>query len=260
MDGMNIGSSGLWWVVAGAVAVGLLLLLGRAGSSNPHAGISNPRTGSGGAGRSEQTTKPEPSRRRSPLKPDQIYERNKNSVVAVRTDRGQGSGFVLSRQGLVATNAHVIDGARRVGVEIHPREKLYAAEVVATDAAHDLALLRVGAPRPLDPVELGRSKSVSPGDEVFAIGNPRNLNLTLSDGLVSAFRQTGEYGKAIQISAPISSGSSGGALFNVYGEVVGVTTSSVSEGQNLNFAVPVARLRSFARRNGSKLTRKDGAR
>ena len=249
---MNIGSSGLWWIVAGVVAVGMLLLLGRAGS--------DARRDRRAAGNGAQTTMPERSRPRSPLKADQIYDRNKSSVVTVRTDHGQGSGFVLSREGLVATNAHVIDEAQRVVVEVHPREKAYAAEVIASAPHHDLALLQVDAPRSLDPVELGRSASVSPGDEVFTLGNPRNLNLTLSDGLVSAIRQTDSYGKAIQISAPISSGSSGGALFNVYGEVVGVTTSSVSEGQNLNFAIPVARLRSFAKQNGSMLMRKDRVR
>ena len=114
-----------------------------------------------------------------------------------------------------------------------------------TDPSHDIALLKIDA-HGLPFVKLGNSNRMEIGERVVAIGNPLGLQNTVSDGLVSAWRE-GDGLKLMQVSVPLSNGSSGGPLFNLAGEVVGVTTASLAGGQNLNFAVPVNYVKSLLR-------------
>jgi S1-C subfamily serine protease len=147
-----------------------------------------------------------------------------------------GSGFFV-RTGVVATNVHVIRGpatgyAKLIGQEA----KLEIAGVVGLDSAHDLALLSVtGGKAPALPV--GDSGAVQVGDEVFAVGNPEGLEGTFSGGIVSGIRNVGS-DKLLQITAPISPGSSGGPVLTASGKVVGVAVATFRGGQNLNFAIP----------------------
>lgn len=153
----------------------------------------------------------------------------------------QGSGFVISSDGLLVTNYHVIENAAIIHVEIGDR--LFTDEEVTLIAAEeewDLALLKVES-RDLPKLNLGQgTDDVGLGEAVVAMGNPQGMKGTVSDGIVSAVgRDMGMAIELIQTSAPISKGSSGGPLLNMYGEVIGVNTMMLTTGQNLNFAVPV---------------------
>ncbi|MBN2378501.1 tetratricopeptide repeat protein [candidate division WOR-3 bacterium] len=151
---------------------------------------------------------------------------------------GLGSGFVVSSDGVVVTNYHVIDYADEATVTLTDGRSYDVKGVFAFDEARDIAVLEI-AGKNLPALELADSDSIEVGDQVVAIGNPQGLDNTVSDGIVSALRDLEEEGCFIQITAPISQGSSGGALLDMDGRVVGVTTASYYSGQNLNFAVPV---------------------
>lgn len=183
-----------------------------------------------------------------------LFEELAPSVVTVSVgDKdhilGGGTGFLIDRRGTIATNHHVIEGAKRVKVSFMKGTTFDEPELLTEDAAVDLALLRVdlkkpssGAPIDVKPLVLGDSDTVAVGQRALSIGNPLGLDHTLTDGLISA-RRVYEGRQWIQTSVPISPGNSGGPLFNFKGEVIGVTTASLSIGfglaQNLNLAVPV---------------------
>jgi S1-C subfamily serine protease len=160
---------------------------------------------------------------------------------------GQGSGFVLDRDGHVLTNYHVVAGANR-GIQVTLSNKhSYSARVVGTDKVHDLALLQINAPS-LQPVTLADSSQLSVGQKVFAIGNPFGLNGTMTRGIISAIRPIrGEEGAriedAIQTDAAINPGNSGGPLLNSHGEVIGINTMIASNGADqssgIGFAIPI---------------------
>ncbi len=161
------------------------------------------------------------------------------SIVLIQTDKAMGSGFVVSSEGEILTNSHVISGSGTISIKFIADNRVYSnVKVVKNNTIRDLALLKINDSGNFVPVVLGDSDQVSVGERVVAIGNPKGLENTVSDGLVSALRDMSGT-KLIQISAPISSGSSGGALFNMNGEVIGITSSSFDEGQNLNFAVAI---------------------
>ncbi|PYS97801.1 MAG: hypothetical protein DMF63_18625 [Acidobacteria bacterium] len=149
-----------------------------------------------------------------------------------------GSGFFV-RPDVVATNFHVIENASFGTVKIAGAAETYVIEgTIGIDATHDLALLKVGSPaQPVLP--LADINLIEVGEEIFAFGNPKRLEGTISPGIISgmSLREMGSE-NLIQISAPISPGSSGGPVVNRNGEVVGVAVSSFTSGQNLNFAVP----------------------
>ena len=167
-----------------------------------------------------------------------IYERNSESVVlllargASGAEIAFGTAFWIAPKILV-TNAHVVD-AGQMFVKLGP-VKLPCA-VVAVDHQNDLATLRVDADISSTPLKLSTSPP-KPGDVVYAIGNPEGLENAISQGIVSGIRKV-EGRELIQITAPISHGSSGGPVFNAKGEVIGVTVGMLDSGQNLNFAVP----------------------
>jgi S1-C subfamily serine protease len=154
-----------------------------------------------------------------------------------------GSGFFV-RDGVIATNMHVIEGAEGGHAKlIDQKTEFNIRGIVGRDAAHDLVLLAVDdAKSPA--LALGQSAEVGVGDEVYAVGNPLGLEGTLSPGIVSGVRKIGP-DTLLQITAPISPGSSGGPVLNSRGVVIGITVATFEGGQNLNFAIPVMYLTSL---------------
>jgi hypothetical protein len=174
------------------------------------------------------------------LNPEALFELIAPSVWLVQAredeDKGSiGSAVVIAPQTMI-TNCHVVEKARML--RVHADGKSLVAYLQYADLLRDLCQLNVpGLQAPA--VSIGDPHALRVGAKLYAIGNPRGLELTLSDGLLSGLRRNakGEL-QALQISAPISPGSSGGGLFNVYGQLVGITTFALKESQNLNFALP----------------------
>jgi hypothetical protein len=167
--------------------------------------------------------------------PSEIYREVVRSTVTVITEKGLGSGFFVTPN-VIATNYHVVEGANSAYCipDNSDDEEYQVTGYMALDEETDLILLRVaGVTR--RPLQLA-SGSVVTGQIIYAIGTPQGMDGTISDGIVSAVRNVGNI-KLLQITAPISQGSSGGPVVNRLGQVVGVSTLMHREGQNLNFAV-----------------------
>lgn len=186
---------------------------------------------------------------------ERLFARVSPSVVRVVARDGKfndwfGSGFFVSSDGLLVTNYHVIQGAEFADILRADNTTLYVEGVLAEDPQADLALLKVNVSN-VRKLELGEDIPPVIGTKVFAIGNPDGLTNTLSEGLISGVRndRNGHLSR-IQTSAPISHGSSGGALVTADGVVVGVTCSGMIDGQNLNFAVPAADVRRLLAHQG----------
>ena len=200
------------------------------------------------------------------MTPAEVYAQNVNSTVGIRTSitstnfwgyqttsAASGSGFIISSDGYILTNFHVIESSNSVTVTTYDGTE-YDAEIIGYDQSMDIAVLKIDA-KELVPVVLGRSETLNVGDDVIAIGNPLGeLTFSLTRGVVSALdRQVTLSGNVtmelIQTDCAINSGNSGGALFNMYGEVVGITNakySSSSSGasiDNIGFAIPVDDIR-----------------
>ena len=184
----------------------------------------------------------------------ELVRRVKPSVVSVMTydAKGEplisGSGFYL-RPGEVVTNLHVIRGARRV--EIHTLEgkgrTCPVTGVLSVDEEGDLALLSVEVlPERSRPLSLAAALPEQ-GEQVFVIGNPLRLEGSVSDGIVSAVREVPDVGRIIQITAPVSHGNSGSPLFNMRGQVIGIVTVKVTNGQNINLALAASRIAALPR-------------
>ena len=213
------------------------------------------------------------------LTPKDIVKQSSPAIVRIETGDGLGTGFIIDKTGVVATNLHVVRGKKEIHVRLYGGDTYDVTQVVGVDPARDLALLRIQVPKPLPTLKLGDSDAMSPGDQVVAIGNPLGVfDYSVSAGLISQIRpvctkeavayhnahqsrfeeliqkrertaaeddeleklQCSQELTILQISAPISQGSSGGPLFNQAGEVVGVTTAIVtlSSAQNINLAIP----------------------
>jgi S1-C subfamily serine protease len=187
-----------------------------------------------------------------------VYRKNIPSVVNITSravtfdffygmvpQEGQGSGFVIDKDGHILTNYHVIADARQVEVTLHNRKK-YKATVVGTDPAHDLAVILIKAPD-LVPSVLGDSRNLQVGQKVYAIGNPFGLAGTMTRGIVSSIRPVSEpngarIDEAIQTDAAINPGNSGGPLMNGHGEVIGINTmilSNTNQSAGIGFAIPI---------------------
>ena len=182
-----------------------------------------------------------------------IASRHTRSVVALiaqdeaNREIGYGTGFFVEED-LVATSLHVLQGASAVVIaRLDTGTQSPVLGVVATDARADLALVRV--PIKGAPLIVADDKQIRVGDKVFVIGNPQGMEGTLSDGIVSALREA-EAIRRIQITAPVSPGSSGGPVLDDRGHVIGVTTASIARSQNLNFAIGSNHLRSLLGRVG----------
>jgi serine protease Do len=179
------------------------------------------------------------------MTPAQIAKRSTPAIVTIRSPDRLGTGFVVKSDGWIATNVHVIAGARELLVVLPDHTELPVVEIVALDPERDLAVIRVEPKTPLPTLALGDSDLVRPGDPVVAIGHPLGLEDTVSNGLVSAVRQIDPSLTILQISAPIAPGSSGGPLFNDKGEVIGVAAAISRQGQNLNFGYPIIYVKSL---------------
>jgi serine protease Do len=176
------------------------------------------------------------------------------AVVQVRTPSGLGSGFFINEEGFLITNFHVIEGETQISVEVYQQKdglldrKTYKqVRIVALNKFGDLALLRVedkDAPR-FRFVPLGSADILSVGETVFAIGSPLGLERTVTEGILST--KTREVGGLLylQTTAQINPGNSGGPLFNLSGEVIGVTNMKVTSGEGLGFAIPVEAVKYF---------------
>ncbi|MCC6329376.1 MAG: tetratricopeptide repeat protein [Acidobacteria bacterium] len=177
----------------------------------------------------------------------ELVKRIKPSAVAIETfdQRGnsisRGSGFFIASDRII-TNRHVIERAARVEIHLVDGKKFPVKGVLAVDGEGDLALLKVEMPSVVTSA-LPISKGVpQEGESILVVGNPFGLEGSVSNGIVSAVREISGYGKIIQITAPISPGSSGSPVVNMYGQVIGVATLQAAEGQSLNFAVPAERI------------------
>jgi len=155
--------------------------------------------------------------------------------------RNLGSGFIISKDGYIVTNNHVVENATEIIVTIGDKDD-YKAKVIGRDSKTDVALIKIDAKKDLPTVPLGDSDDVKIGEWVMAIGNPFGLSHTVTVGIVSAkYRNigSGPYDNFIQTDASINPGNSGGPLFNTEGEVIGINTAIVAQGQGIGFAVPV---------------------
>jgi serine protease Do len=154
---------------------------------------------------------------------------------------GQGSGFVISEDGYILTNHHVIAGADKVDIRLADH-RVFEAEVIGTDPRTDVALVKIDSKESLPHVSLGSSHDARVGDWVVAIGNPFGLDHTVTAGIISAKGRilgAGPYDDFIQTDASINPGNSGGPLFNLQGEVVGINTAVSRRGSGIGFAVPI---------------------
>jgi S1-C subfamily serine protease len=169
-----------------------------------------------------------------------------------RERQGFGSGFIVSKDGYIVTNQHVIDGADKIEVSINGLEEPVTAEVAWSDFSLDLAILNIDPSKidkSLTPLEMGDSDQIRPGDWAIAIGNPLGFEHTVTVGVISALgrpiqiptsdRQVRTYQNLIQLDAAINPGNSGGPLLNNSGKVIGINTAVSAAGQGIGFAIPV---------------------
>ena len=211
------------------------------------------------------TTRAAAGKDRQPMSAADIYEQSVNSTVGITTTittniwgyqttaAASGSGFIITDDGYVLTNYHVVEGAESITVTTYGGDS-YEAELVGCDEGNDIAVLKVDA-EGLTPVTIGDSGALRVGDEVIAIGNPLGeLTFSLTGGRVSALDReitvsSGVTMDLIQTDCAINSGNSGGALFNMYGEVIGITNAKYSSRSgsgasidNIGFAIPISRV------------------
>jgi len=179
-----------------------------------------------------------------------IVKRITPAVVVVETQRGAkkglGTGFFINAKGHIVTNYHVVFGADQATVKTADGQRFPVKRIVAEDREADLILISADIPpRLVVPLEVsGTLPEV--GEKIYAIGHPMGLEKTVSEGIVAAIRNLPKLGEIIQITAPISPGSSGGPVFNGAGQVIGVARATFRTGQNLNFAVPGKKIAALA--------------
>lgn len=204
--------------------------------------------------------KPSPSNEKRAISPQAIAQLASGSTVLIISSdaKGQhsfmGSGFVVTSH-FVVTNSHVVPLGGSVFVrKIGSEHSVWLGKVVSRDAANDIALLYVES-LDLPSLPLAVSEPAI-GDTVFAMGNPEGMEGTFSEGVVSALRTSKQF-HFIQITAPISHGSSGGPVLNVFGEVIGISTAMMRSGQNLNFAVPASAIDALVKEAAPRQKPKD---
>jgi serine protease Do len=177
-------------------------------------------------------------------------------VISIETPSGLGSGFIINDDGYAVTNNHVIEGETRISAVFYQntasglaRKRIENVEIVALNPFVDLALLKLPPQKDLklSPVTLGSLDDLNAGDGVFAIGNPLGLERSVSQGIVSTRNRVFEGQIYLQTDAAINPGNSGGPLFNLRGEVIGVTNMKANRGDNLGFAIPITSVKEFLR-------------
>ncbi len=184
----------------------------------------------------------------------ELVTRLGEAVVQVRTPAGLGSGFFINEDGYLVTNFHVTEGETQISVEVYhqkggqlERKAYKQVRIVALNKFADLALLKIedkDAPRFVR-AEFGNSDALAVGERVFAIGSPLGLERTVTEGIVSTTTRQIQGDLYIQTTAQINPGNSGGPLFNLRGEVIGVTNMKISFGEGLGFAIPIEQVKFF---------------
>ena len=184
-----------------------------------------------------------------------IITYNKEGVLI-----GQGSGFFITKDGNVITNRHVLEGATRAEVKTDDGKIYPVKKVLAEDKDGDLILVSIEmSGEVMSPLSVNTSVP-EVGERIIVMGSPLGLEKTVSDGIVSAVREIPEFGKIVQVTAPISPGSSGSPIVNMKGEVIGIATFYVLAGQNLNFAIPGERIVRLNPGEGKTLSEREGTR
>jgi serine protease Do len=178
------------------------------------------------------------------------------AVISIETPSGLGSGFLINDDGYAVTNNHVIEGETRIAAVVYQntpgglvRRRIDDVAIVALNPFVDLALLKLPTPKGLKHahVVLGSLDEMNAGDAVFAIGNPLGLERSVSQGILSTLNRVFEGLIFLQTDTAINPGNSGGPLFNLRGEVIGVTNMKASRGENLGFAIPINYVKDFLR-------------
>ena len=179
----------------------------------------------------------------------QIVKKYSPSVVAIialdQNDQplSLGSGFFINTEGDIASNHHVLEGSAKAIIKTMDGRKGEVLEIINDDPKLDLLIAKTSV-KITNPLPLGDSDTITVGEEIIAIGNLAGLEGTVSNGIVSGIRKVEGF-KFIQITAPISPGSSGGPVFNSSGKIIGIATAYLDIGQNLNFAMPINYLKSL---------------
>ena len=160
------------------------------------------------------------------------------AVVVIESSDSLGSGVIIDSKGVVVTNYHVVEGSSSISVVLANGDRFDDISVIDYDQAKDIVLLRIkGFDLPV--AQLGNSNTVEVGDDVVVMGSPRGFEQSVTRGIVSAIRDSGDGYKLFQTDAAISPGSSGGGMFDAHGKLVGITVSYVENAQNINFVVPI---------------------
>jgi len=207
----------------------------QAGSLDPSQGQSNGSTASNGS----STVSVQPA-----LSSEEIYSKCSPAVFCIQTydvygrPYALGSGFFIDQSGIAVTNHHVLENAVSATATLANGSVRAISGVIYYSDEDDYAVIKVEGSG-YTSLPLGDSSSIAGGQSIYTIGNPQGLTNTIANGIISNPSRA-DFNGMIQITAPISSGSSGGALINEYGQVLGVTTGSLTSGQNLNFAVPIS--------------------
>lgn len=173
----------------------------------------------------------------------EIAKNHSQAVVVIETldERGnvtgQGSGFIVTPGGAIISNLHVVRGAAKIRVRLTSGDVYQTDQIIATDDVRDIVIIKIDGFN-LPTVRLGDSDRTESGESIVAISSPEGLANSISTGIISGMRRL-ETHRVFQITAPISDGSSGGAVFDSKGEVIGIITYLMKSGQNINFALPV---------------------
>ena len=173
---------------------------------------------------------------------DEFFKRQFGDNFKPQPRKGLGSGFIYKNTGLIVTNFHVIENADEIEIVLH-NEKKYKANIVGTDKRTDVALLKINSDEKLKSLNIGKSENLKIGQWVVAIGNPLGLGTTVTTGIISAKGRyvdgLGTYVDFIQTDAALNKGNSGGPLFDLNGNVIGVNTAIAARGQGIGFAIPI---------------------
>lgn len=184
-----------------------------------------------------------------PLFEDFFNEMFKGRRLPQQESRSLGSGVIISSDGYILTNEHVIKGAEEIKVKLSD-DRVYDGKLIGSDPRTDVAVLKIKSSEPLPAAVLGDSDALKVGQWALAIGNPFGLDRTLTVGVVSATSRTDvgieDLEDFIQTDASINPGNSGGPLLNIYGEVIGINTAIVASGQGIGFAIPINMARAIA--------------
>ena len=219
-------------------------------------GQSGPAAGASGCAADSDPTGFFDSHALRPTPVKELVHKYGEAVVSIETPSGKGSGFLVNGDGYAVTNNHVIEGETRISAILYQnlggglvRRRIEGVEIVALNPFLDLALLKLPPQDDLklNHVVLGSLDDLNAGDGAFAIGNPLGLERSVSQGIVSTRNRNLEGQIYLQTDAAINPGNSGGPLFNLRGEVVGVTSLKASRGESLGFAIPIHYVKDFLR-------------